>query len=214
MFPDGFDFRRRPRADGRPPCRLLLGQLLVAGLAMFQLLFTTSTRQRPTSPPTTPFRAFVQGRAKAGHSDVADSCGSLFKVVGCTSAADARINPIPRQRTRMQPSIYWLNGAKAADNYSDFYDGSWDSTAIRTESGATTSTSWTSKGEWAWTGNNRDGTNAIGLWFDFQNNVRLDNRLSGNNLLRYSTDGSMGNYSLYTFSPIFSPPLTRRSGRR
>ena len=25
--------------------------------------------------------------------------------------------------------IYWLNGAKAADQYEDFYDGSWDDEA-------------------------------------------------------------------------------------
>ena len=25
--------------------------------------------------------------------------------------------------------IYWLNGAKAADEYEDFYDGSWDDEA-------------------------------------------------------------------------------------
>ena len=33
--------------------------------------------------------------------------------------------------------IYWLNGAKAADDYEDFYDGSWDTgNAARNESGA------------------------------------------------------------------------------
>ena len=28
-------------------------------------------------------------------------------------------------------AIYWLNGAKAADDYADFYDGNWDSNVLR-----------------------------------------------------------------------------------
>ena len=31
--------------------------------------------------------------------------------------------------------IYWLNGAKVADDYADFYDGSWDSNAARNDAG-------------------------------------------------------------------------------
>ena len=31
--------------------------------------------------------------------------------------------------------IYWLDGPKVADNYGDFYDGSWDSSGARNENG-------------------------------------------------------------------------------
>ena len=31
--------------------------------------------------------------------------------------------------------IYWLNGAKVADNYADFYDDTWDSLTEKNESG-------------------------------------------------------------------------------
>ena len=31
--------------------------------------------------------------------------------------------------------IYWLTGAKVADDYADFYDNTWDSVAATWESG-------------------------------------------------------------------------------
>ena len=55
--------------------------------------------------------------------------------------------------------IYWLNGAKVADNYADFYDGGWDEEATgRRETGA----SVTIGGSWKiWTGSAQDGTEAM-----------------------------------------------------
>ena len=48
-------------------------------------------------------------------------------MVGCTAAVDARDNTATTYTTTDKGvPIYWLNGAKAADNYADFYDGSWD----------------------------------------------------------------------------------------
>ena len=53
------------------------------------------------------------------------------------------------------PRIYWLNGVKVADNYSDFYDGTWDDeTHPKNEHG-----SGTSVGRF-WTGSNDNGTGA------------------------------------------------------
>ena len=56
--------------------------------------------------------------------------------------------------------IYWLNGAKIADNYADFYDGTWDEEAQgRRESGAVVNLSST----WQiWTGSTHQGTELIG----------------------------------------------------
>ena len=48
-------------------------------------------------------------------------------MVGCTAATDARDNTSTTYTaTDKGVPIYWLNGAKAADEYEDFYDGSWD----------------------------------------------------------------------------------------
>ena len=48
---------------------------------------------------------------------------SQFRVVGSTAAVDARDNT---NTTGTGVPIYWLNGGKVADNYADFYDGSWE----------------------------------------------------------------------------------------
>ena len=45
---------------------------------------------------------------------------SQFRVVGSTAAVDARDNT---KTTGTGVPIYWLNGAKVANNYADFYDG-------------------------------------------------------------------------------------------
>ena len=58
---------------------------------------------------------------------------SQFRVVGSTAAVDARDNT---NTTGTGVPIYWLNGGKVADNYADFYDGSWRTRRTRrTESG-------------------------------------------------------------------------------
>ena len=96
----------------------------------FRLLFVTSTTRNASATGIATYNTFVQTRAKAGHSAITDSCGNQFKVVGSTSAVDARDNT---STTGAGQAIYWLTGAKVADNYADFYDGSWDSYAGRQE---------------------------------------------------------------------------------
>ena len=50
--------------------------------------------------------------------------------------------------------IYWLNGSKVADDYEDFYDGSWDDvTSLRNSRGAVVSVT-----AQPWTGSANDGT--------------------------------------------------------
>ena len=48
---------------------------------------------------------------------------SGFRVVGSTADVDARDNTAT---TGTGVRIYWLYGNKVADNYDDFYDGTWD----------------------------------------------------------------------------------------
>ena len=54
--------------------------------------------------------------------------------------------------------IYWLNGAKAADEYEDFYDGSWDDEANDKNESGTDAHDTSQTANWPWTGCNHDGT--------------------------------------------------------
>ena len=46
----------------------------------------------------------------------------MFKAIGSTSSVDARNHT---NSSGLGVPIYWLNGSKVADNYNDFFDGSW-----------------------------------------------------------------------------------------
>ena len=98
--------------------------LVPAGLSAgdtFRLLFLSSTRRNATSTDIEVYNAFVQNRAAAGHADIREY-GAGFRVVGCTAATDARDNT---RTTGQGVPIYWLGGNRLADDYGDFYDGSW-----------------------------------------------------------------------------------------
>ena len=88
----------------------------------FRLIFATSTKDDATSGSISTYNTFVQERAVAGHGDI-QAYARGFRVVGCTSAVDATENT---GTTGTGVPIYWLDGAKVADDYADFYDGSWD----------------------------------------------------------------------------------------
>ncbi|MCY4584075.1 MAG: hypothetical protein OXE50_14960, partial [Chloroflexi bacterium] len=126
----------------------------LAGGVKFRLLFLTSTKRDATATDIATYNSYVQTRAKAGHSAITDGCGNKFKVVGSTSTVDARAN-VDAESGDTDAAIYWLNGAKAADNHADFWDGSWDSHAARTESGGTYN--FVGQVE-VWTGSNANGT--------------------------------------------------------
>ena len=124
----------------------------------FRLLFVTSTTRNAASTNIADYNSFVQGRAAAGHSSIRPF-SSKFRVVGSTSSVDARDNTSTTYTSSDKgPSIWWLNGAKAADNYEDFYDGSWDNKAGhgRTESGGGVNDSTL-----IWTGTGNNGTVAM-----------------------------------------------------
>ena len=104
----------------------------------------------------------VQNAAGSGHEDI-KSHKSHFKALGSDLGTDAR-DHTSTTYTEDDPDtdedeedlgvpIYWLNGAKVADHYKDFYDGSWDSNAPRDEDGESVSGN-----PEIWTGTNSDGT--------------------------------------------------------
>ena len=114
--------------------------LTPAGLAsgdQFRLLFLSSTKRDASSSDIADYNTFIQNRAAAGHADVR-TYSSNFRVVGCTEAVDARDNTGSNYTNSDKGvPIYWLGGARVADEYEDFYDGSWDDEANdKDESGA------------------------------------------------------------------------------
>ena len=134
------------------------GPLIPSGLAAgdkFRLLFLTASGHSPTSTDIADYNTYVQGRAAAGHADIQDY-SSWFRILGSTADTDARDNTgTTYTATEKGVPIYWLNGDKVADEYEDFYDGSWANEANpRGGDGATIT------GDRVWTGSKSDGTEA------------------------------------------------------
>ena len=183
----------------------------LASGARFRLLFVTSTTRDATATDIATYNTFVQDRAKAGHSAVTDSCGDLFKVVGSTSAVNARANT-DSESTDTDAAIYWLNGAKVADNYGDFYDRSWDSAAVRDESGNSPPSSVT----FVWTGTGNDGTspNDFGAYLGSTiGNILIGNIEDTTSPLYHNTLARTSSQPFYGLSPVFkvdsgTPTLT------
>ena len=141
--------------------------LVPSGLAgnEFRLLFVTSTSTQSISSNIADYNTFVQAAAAAGHTDIQDY-SSHFAALGSTTTVNARDNT-GTNHTDSDPGvpIYWLNGAKAADSYADFYDDSWDHRDPgRNENGAEVDFAEDSL---IWTGSTSDGaahsSSALGL---------------------------------------------------
>ena len=102
----------------------------------FRLLFLSSTSRGTRDTDIAPYNTFIQNLAAAGHADI-QVYSAGFRAVGCTADTDARDNTYTTYtNTAKGVPIYWLGGAKAADEYEDFYDGSWhDEANDKNESG-------------------------------------------------------------------------------
>ena len=98
----------------------------VAGGEKFRLLFATDL-ENPTSTDIDVYNEFVQAQAAGGHADIQEHA-TQFRVLGSTADDDARDNT-ETTYTAMEPGvpIFWLKiNNKVADDYQDFYDGTWD----------------------------------------------------------------------------------------
>ena len=160
----------------------------------FRLLFVTSSQRNAESSNIAHYNSFVQTAAASGHTAIR-SYRAQFKAVGSTASVHARDNT---GTTGTGVPIYWLDGAKVADDYADFYDDSWDSSEFRNEDGAVYSVTGLS----VWTGSNADGT-------------KHAFPLGGNVLVRAGNPGPGGSpfsdgnappslkQNLYALSPVF-----------
>ena len=121
----------------------------------FRLLFVTSTSRGALSKNIGEYNTYVQGRAGAGHSSIRPF-SSQFQALASTPTVHARNNTSTTYTTSDKGvPIWWLSGDKVADEYEDFYDGSWDNKSGKgkTESGAAYNNFFR-----VWTGSNNDGT--------------------------------------------------------
>ncbi len=159
----------------------------------FRLLFITSTVRDATATAIADYNTFVQTRAKAGHSAISDSCGNLFKVLGSTATVDARANA---GTTGTGFPIYWLNGAKVANNHAGFLDGTWDDVGKKTEYGSN------SVAIGVYTGSNQDGTKhstyPLGAGHAQQGSL-----LPGGNPISQQTQNAIIPGYFYALSPVF-----------
>ena len=184
--------------------------LIPSGLGpgdQFRLIFLSSETRTAEATNIATYNAWVQGLAANGHADIQDH-SSTFRVVGSTAAVDARDNTSTTYTSSDKGvAIYWLGGDKAADDYEDFYDETWDEEASMRDESGTAVTAPSS----VFTGSNHDGTTT-----DWHFGSTLDNVIVGIPNSTTANDGplssSLANVitldkHLYALSGVFQVSL-------
>ena len=143
----------------------------------FRLMFLTYTGHSAANTDIDNYNTYVQSQAEAtnAHDDI-KAYKNSFRVVGSTAAVDARDNT---GTTGTGVPIYWMNGNKVADDYPDFYDGSWDSEMASGRAGIPSSAQVP-----VWTGSQDDGTEAL---------TSGNSRALGESQVRYGRLNGTGN---------------------
>ena len=93
----------------------------------FRLLGVSKLARDATSTDIADYDTHLQDNVTdRGHGSVS-AYGSQFKVLGSTATVDMRDHTA---MTGTGVAVYWLNGARIADDYDDFYDGSWSNRGL------------------------------------------------------------------------------------
>ena len=165
----------------------------------FRLLFISSTPRSASPSEIATYNTWIQARAANGHTDIQDYSSS-FRAVGSTEDMDARDNTGTTYTSSDKGvAIYWLGGNKAADDYEDFYDESWDEEAsMKNESGTAES------GVSAWTGSDHDGTES------FNNNDNTSRALGNSN----NAWVRLGRTDSASHGPLSGATAARNNNRR
>ena len=164
----------------------------------FRLLFATSTTRSADAVLMSVYNTFVRDAAKGGHGQIPASCGNKFNAIISTQYDSARFNTRTRSTDTDAP-IWWVKGDKVADNYADFYDGSWDSRSAKNEYGTTPINE-----QRVWTGSLSNGHHpGTGYAGHFGVEVHRGHLKTGDPLNAGSTN-SGAKYRLYGLSPIFT----------
>ena len=131
-----------------------------------RLLFVTSGKRNATSADIADYNDFVQRAAASGHADIQDYSGQ-FQALASTASRTVDGVDIPgvdaRDNTATNPDedgtgvpIWWLNGPRAANDYADLYDDTWDhQDPGRNQTGAEVDFDDFDN---VWTGTDKDGT--------------------------------------------------------
>ena len=175
----------------------------------FRLLFITYTGYSSSNTDIENYNAYVQSQANAGNAHAAIKPYSYwFRVLGSTEDVSARDNTMT---TGTGVPIYWMGGDKVADNYGDFYDGSWDSEMSSGRAGIPSSSAYA-----LWTGTENNGTRASanGVYQTLGTaSVRIGS-LNGSGDPLSSLNTTPGtNYHYYALSGIFIAPNTDATGQ-
>ncbi len=151
--------------------------LIPSGLVsgdQFRLMLVVDATRDATATSIATYDSFVRSAiSQNGHASLRDYSNG-FNVLGSTSTVDARDHTgTTYTATNTGVPIYWLNGSKIADDYEDFYDGSWAGKGSpRYEDGSAVNPGGQFR---IWTGSNNDGT----TYFQNPNNPNTSRGLGG-----------------------------------
>ena len=178
----------------------------------FRLLVVTNASDLATNPYISPYDQAVQKEIRLGHQAIR-SYSAHFRALASSAGTLEFAIPVPPVVARDHTSttgtgvpIYWLNGAKVADDYTDFYDGTWDSNEARIASGARKTVTL------VWTGSNADGTSFSGQELgnagtidgrEGEDMVRVGSLASTSNTISSGSERSRRRLPVYGLSPVF-----------
>ena len=129
--------------------------------ASYRILFVTSGARDSSSSDIAVYNTFVQ--AQADGATGTPFSGITFNALGSTPSTNARDNTGTNPNSDgVGERIFYYLGEQVADNYADLYDGEWDSTDPRDETGSPSPTvnSFGSNVVRVYTGSEIDGTSA------------------------------------------------------
>ena len=183
----------------------------VARDAKFRLLFITDNWHNASDTSISRYDTHVQYWANLGHSAIVPY-GAKFKAIGSTATVDARDHV---GGTGAGVPIYWLNGARVADDYTDFWDGSWAANAgsdRRNRLGQANNPG--TRSDWPWTGTRADGTKSA---HPLGSATPTRGASGSNNPIEHHAGASnTQTHAFYALSPVFvvdpPPAITIASG--
>ncbi len=174
----------------------------------FRLLFVTSTGTAASNNTVGHYNSFVQQRAAA--NDHLAAFSSQFRALVQPWAVADHMRPNSRSQGRGGVPIYWVNGPKVADDYADFYDGSWDHNQTSPQGNPTdeNGNALTSQLTKVWTGSRPDGTNHVSYQVGDANPIvgkpHTLGRELGATTASGNTDSSANSNRLYGLSPVIT----------
>ena len=177
----------------------------------FRLMFMTQDMRDATATDIAVYDTFVQGEALGGHAAIQDYA-PLFKVVGSTSAVDARdhLDMNPNSDGAGHP-VYWLNGPRIADDTAEFWSNTWQNwTVIDRRNADGIRPTGAAGNDWHWTGTNADGTKAGSPLGNSPNVVRgrFFASTGDTNPISHTNSARGQSHTFYAMSPVFivTPP--------